>query len=82
MVAVMVARGDKETFRVIAHGPVAPVVRGLVEEMGMLVRLELLEVRAARLLAYVKLFPEAMLETAGLGEMVGHKVAAAALETQ
>ena len=76
------ARGDKETFRVIAPVPVATEVRGLVEEMGMRVRLDPQVVRELRLPEYAELSPEVPLEMPGLGEMVGHKVAAAALETQ
>jgi hypothetical protein len=81
-VAVVVAPEGKETFRVIALVPAAPVVLGLAEEMETQVRLAPQVVRGLRLPEYAKLFPVALLEMAGLGEMVGHKVAAGVLGTQ
>ena len=82
VVAVMVARVAKETLYVATLVPVATGVLGLADQMEMRARLELLGALGARLLVYVKLFPEAMLEMAGLGETVAQQGVVVALETQ
>jgi hypothetical protein len=82
VVVAMVALVALALLSVPALNPVAPGVLVLADQMETRVRLEPLEAREAHLLAYVKLFPEVLLEMAGLGEMVGHKAVVVALETQ